>query len=117
MASLNNGGALGSKGGSTMALHNLGMLIFSERLVEDFEMSDTFWPLVSGGCYFLRIEEDPVKYEFFRRPQLIFKKDFVFPPKKYSNNRRFEDAIEVRHFLFCLRNTIMIAGLEREILA
>ena len=60
-------------------------------------MSDQFMPLVSSGRYFLRIEEDPVKYEMFRRPQLIFKKDFVEPPKKYTYNRRFEDAIEVRH--------------------
>ena len=68
-------------------------------MLEDFEMSDQFMPLVSSGRYFLRIEEDPVKYELLRRPQLIFKKDFVEPPKKYSNNRRFEDAIEVGHFI------------------
>jgi hypothetical protein len=47
----------------------------------------------------LKIEEEASKYEFLRRPQLIFKKEFVDTPKKYNNNRRFEEAIEVRPFL------------------
>jgi len=70
---------------------------FSERLLEDYEMSDAFMPLVTSGRYFLKIEEEASKYEFLRRPQLIFKKEFVDTPKKYSSNRRFEEAIEVRH--------------------
>ena len=74
--------------------------VFPERLIEDYEMSDTFLPLVTSGRYFLKIEEEASKYEFLRRPQLIFKKEFVDTPKKYSNNRRFEEAIEVRQFKF-----------------
>ncbi len=74
-------------------------LFLSERIVEDFESSDSFLPLVASHKYFLRIEEDPSKYEFLRRPQLIFKKEFVETPKKIGANRRFEEAIEVKRFL------------------
>jgi hypothetical protein len=77
-------------------------LFLSERIVEDFESSDSFLPLVASHKYFLRIEEDPSKYEFLRRPQLIFKKEFVETPKKFGANRRFEEAIEVKNFSYSI---------------
>lgn len=75
------------------------VLLFSERIVEDFEMSDAFLAPLNGGRYFLKVEEDAAKYEFLRRPQIVFKKEYVETPnvKRFNGYKRFEEAIEVKN--------------------
>ena len=71
--------------------------VLSERIVEDFESSESFLASVSGGRYFLKLEENAAKFEFLRRPQIIFKKELVDLPKRFVANRRFEEAVEVNN--------------------
>ena len=74
--------------------------VLSERIVEDFESSESFLASVSGGRYFLKLEENAAKFEFLRRPQIIFKKELVDLPKRFVANRRFEEAVEVNTAVF-----------------
>lgn len=65
------------------------------RLVEDFQ---TIQDIIDDHDYYLEIKECPLKYEMFRRPTLIFKRDFTTIGNKDHHN--FEANIQA-----CLRST------------
>ena len=69
----------------------LKMNLFKGRLLEDFEVIQD----LNGEKCHLEIRECPLKYEMFRRPTLIFKRDYSFVnSKEYNSSQNHEYCIE-----------------------
>ena len=68
----------------------LKMNFFQERIIEDFESI----PVPEETKFHIEIKECPFKYEFLRRPSLIFPSDKCFIQKEY-NKTCHENYIQV----------------------
>jgi hypothetical protein len=73
-----------------------------ERLIEDFEYLDAILDGSSKSSY-IQIVECPLKYEFFRRPQIILKRGVAFQAGKDYSLNNHDNFIQVLIYFLVLQ--------------
>ena len=69
---------------------------YAARIIEDFEV---IRPLEDDNKYHLEIRQCPFKYEMFRRPSLVFKRDTSHVNTKDYSSDNHDYYVEVKVFM------------------